>query len=510
MKTTTTLDRTTDQTLADLKARLAAVSDLYAVEGLLGWDQQTIMPPKGAAVRAEQLATVARLAHERFVDDEIGQWLEDLRPYEESLPADADDASLIRVARRDYEKIRRVPGELLAELVRAASQGFGVWVEAKDASDFERFRPSLERMLDLKRQYIACFEPAACAYDVLLDDYEPGMTTAEVRAVFGPLREALKPLVARVGERPDAVDDACFYGHFPAEEQRRFMLALLPKLGYDPEGMRLDTAPHPFASGIAPSDVRLTTRFDESYLATALFGTIHECGHGLYEAGIDPALGRGPLGNAVSLALHESQSRLWENVVGRGQAFWHFAFPLLREHFPTRFGSVAEETVFRAANRMRPSLIRVEADELTYPMHIILRFEIEQDLIDGRLAVADLPAAWNDKMRDYLGVEPPDDAHGVLQDVHWADGLIGYFPTYLLGSIIAVQVWERVRVEMPDVEEQFARGEFLSLRDWLREHLHRHGRKFTAKETIELVAGGPLDSAPFVRYITEKVETLYR
>ncbi|MGH2560159.1 MAG: hypothetical protein ACRDJH_13935 [Thermomicrobiales bacterium] len=236
---------------------------------------------------------------------------------------------------------------------------------------------------------------------------------------------------------------------------------------------------------------------------------MHECGHGLYEAGIDPSLVRGPIGGAVSLALHESQSRLWENVVGRGRAFWHFAFPLLRDHFPAQFDSVAEEKVFRAANQMRPSLIRVEADELTYPMHIILRFELEQDLFDRRLAVADLPAAWNDKMRDYLGVEPPDDARGVLQDVHWAHGLMGYFPTYLLGSIIAVQIWERVRAELPGIEEQFAQGDFLTLREWLREHLHRHGRKFTAKETIELVAGGPLDSAPFVRYITEKVETLY-
>lgn len=498
-----------DATLSELKSRLAVVEDLRSAADLLGWDQQTIMPPRGAEARSEQLATVVRLAHEHFTDDAIGRLVEDLRPYEASLPADADDASLIRVTRRDYEKIRRVPSELLAELVRAASQGFAVWVEAKEASDFARFRPSLERMLDLKRQYIACFEPADCAYDVLLDDYEPGMTTAEVRAVFQPLREALKPLVARVNERPDAVDDSVLHGAFPAAEQRRFLLALLPSFGYDEAVMRLDTAPHPFAAGIAPTDVRLTTRFDESYLGSALFGTIHECGHGLYEAGIDPALGRGPLGDAVSLGLHESQSRLWENIVGRGRPFWRFAFPLLREHFPTQLAAGDEEAVYRAANKMQPSLIRVEADELTYPMHIILRFELEQDLIGERVAVADLPEVWNAKMRDYLGVAPPDDAQGVLQDVHWADGLIGYFSTYLLGSVIAVQIWDRVRTEMPDVEEQFARGEFLPLREWLRDHLHRHGRKFTAQETIALVAGGPLDAGPFIRYITEKVEALY-
>ncbi|MGH2560158.1 MAG: hypothetical protein ACRDJH_13930 [Thermomicrobiales bacterium] len=266
MKTPPTLDASTEQALTDLKSRLATVSDLGAVEGLLGWDQQTIMPPNGADARAEQMATVARVAHERFVDDETGRLLADLRPYEESLPLASDDASLIRVTRRDYEKIRRVPGELLAELVRAGSQGFAAWVEAKQASDFARFRPSLERMFDLKRQYIACFEPAANDYDILLDDFEPGMTTAEVRSVFGPLREALKPLVASVGEQPDAVDDSCLHGHFPAEEQRRFLLALLPKFGYHPDGMRQDTAPHPFACGIAPTDVRLTTRFDESYV----------------------------------------------------------------------------------------------------------------------------------------------------------------------------------------------------------------------------------------------------
>jgi carboxypeptidase Taq len=492
-----------------LTHELGQLEDLERALSILNWDQQTMMPPRGADARAEQMATLAGIHHERFISQEIGDLLEQLHTLEQSIPPDSVEASVIRVTRRDYEKRRRVPAELATELSRASAQSFPIWVEAKKNSDFKLFAPHLERTLALKHQYIDCFEGFDRPYDVLLDDFEPGMTTDEVASVFARLRDALTPLVARIQERQDRVDDSAFHGEFPSDQQRAMLLELLPSLGYEPEGMRLDPAPHPFASGSATTDVRLTTHYDEANLKPALFGTIHELGHGLYEAGFAPELDRLPLGHAASLGLHESQSRLWENIVGRSRPFWQFAAPLLCKHFPAQVNGADVEALYRGANKMSPSLIRVEADETTYALHIILRFELEQDLIDGRLAVADVPEAWSAKMREYLGVEVPDDARGVLQDIHWADGYFGYFPTYALGSVISAQIWQRARTDIPDVEEAFARGEFLALREWLREHLHRFGRKFTAKETIELVAGGPLDPEPFIAYITGKVDELY-
>jgi carboxypeptidase Taq len=488
---------------------LGQITDLDRTLGLIEWDQQTMMPPRGAEARAEQFATLAGLIHERNTSPEIGQMLDELRPFEESHPRESVEASLVRVTRREYEKLRRVPVELQTELSRASGLAFPAWVAAKKASDFALFAPHLERMLELKREYVACFDEFECAYDALLDDFEPGMKTSEVAAVFARLRDALTPLVARIRERQDRVDGSAFVGDFPAERQRALLLEFLPSLGYDADSMRLDVAPHPFASGLGITDVRLTTRFDERNLSSAFYGTIHEQGHGLYEAGFSSDLDRTPLARAASLALHESQSRLWENIVGRSRPFWTFATPLLRKHFPEQFSDVSEEALFRAANQMKPSLIRVEADEATYSLHIILRFELEQDLINGNLAVNDLLQAWNAKMRDYLGVEVPNDAQGVLQDIHWADGYLGYFPTYALGSVISAQIWERVKADLPNVEDSFAKGEFVELREWLREHLHRHGRKFTAKETVELVAGQSLDPEPFIAYITGKIDELY-
>jgi carboxypeptidase Taq len=487
---------------------LGQIEDLERTLSLLSWDQQTMMPPRGADARAEQMATLAGIVHERSISDEIGELLDRLRPFEQSYPADSVEASVIRVTRRDYEKRKPVPAELATEMSRASALAFPVWMEARKKSDFSIFAPHLEHTLSLKNRYVECFSGFARPYDVLLDDFEPGMTTVEVATVFTCLRDALTPLVARIRERQDRVDDAPFKGDFPAARQRALLLELLPAFGYDPESMRLDVAPQPFASGTATTDVRLTTRFDERDLKPALFGTIHEFGHGLYEAGYGPELDRLPIGHAASLGLHESQSRLWENIVGRSRSFWQFATPLLQKHFSST-GTYDAEAYYRGANKMAPSLIRVEADETTYALHIILRFEIEQDLIDGKLAVVDLPEAWNAKMRAYLDVDVPNDALGVLQDVHWAHGGIGYFPTYALGSVISAQIWQQVKADMPDIEDAFARGEFLGLREWLREHLHRYGRKFTAKETIELVAGGPLDPEPFISYVSGKIDELY-
>lgn len=498
-----------DAAYKQLTHRLGQIEDLNRALAVLNWDQQTVMPPRGGKARAEEMATLAGIIHERFIDPAIGQLLEQLRPIEQDYPAESIEASVVRVTRRDFEKRRRVPAELATELSRASALAFPVWIEARTHSNFALFAPHLEHTLSLKQRYIDCFDDFACRYDVLLDDFEPRMTTTEVASVFARLRDALTPLVARIRDRQDRVQDNEFQGSFPPTRQRAMLLELLPSFGYEPEAMRLDPAPHPFASGIAIDDVRLTTRYNETHLKPALFGTIHECGHGLYEAGISPALDRLPIGHAASLALHESQSRLWENIVGRSRPFWQFATPLLKKHFPDHFADTSVDSVYRGANKMRPSLIRVEADETTYALHIILRFELEQDLINGDLAIADLPEAWNAKMRDYLGIGVPDDSRGVLQDIHWADGYFGYFPTYALGSVISAQIWRRATTDVPDIEDAFARGEFLGLREWLREHLHKYGRKFTAKETIELVAGGPLDPEPFIAYITGKVDELY-
>ena len=497
-----------EQRYAELKSRLGEIVDLRRAAAVLSWDQHTMMAPGGAEARAEQLGTLGRLAHEKFVSDEIGELLEDLRPYEESLPADSDEASIIRVTRRDWDKARRVPPELEAEMTRAAARGYEVWTEARQRSDFSRFLPVLEQNVELKHRYVECFEPTDELYDVLLDDYERGMTTAEVRTVFDELRAELVPLIAAIRERADAVDDSCLHGHFPIEGQKAFSLDVISRWGFSADSFRLDPTVHPFATSSCPTDIRLTTRYAEDSLES-VFSTLHECGHGLYENGVDSALDRTPLCRGTSLGLHESQSRMWENLVGRSLPFWRFFFPHLQQTFPEQFGGVDVETLYRAVNKVQPSLIRVDADEITYNMHIILRFELEQEIMGGDIALKDLPEAWNARMKDYLGIDVPDDARGVLQDVHWSGGSLGYFPTYSLGNVISVQIWERALEDLPDLPEQFEQGEFMALREWLRERLHRHGRKFTPTETLERVVGGPIDPAPYVRYLKTKLGEIY-
>jgi carboxypeptidase Taq len=498
--------------LRELRERLAELADLSAAGSLLGWDQQTMMPPRAAALRAEQLGTLGRVVHERFCDDAVGRLLGELEGEEERLRAadpDSDDAALIRVTRRDWEKARRVPGELTAELARAGALGHQAWIEARERSDFAAFLPFLERNVELKLRYVDCFEDYEDPYDVLLDDYEEGMTSAEVDALFGELRAGLVPLIAAVAQRADAVDDAILRGSFDADRQRALVRGVVEQLGWSADGWRLDEAAHPFATSFGTSDVRLTTRYDETYVGTALFGAVHEFGHGLYESQIDSSLARTPLGEAVSLGVHESQSRLWENLVGRGRPFAGWLRGRLAEAFPEAFGSVDAEALYRAVNRVRPSLIRVEADEATYGLHIILRFELERALIAGTLPLADLPEVWNARMKEYLGVEVPDDARGVLQDVHWAGGDIGYFSTYALGNLIAAQLWQRLRADLPDLDAALAAGEAGPLRDWLGEHVHRFGRKLPPKELVARACGGPIQVAPFVDYLRTKLTPIY-
>jgi carboxypeptidase Taq len=486
-----------------LQERLAEVSDLTKAATLLLWDQRVMMPPGGAEARAEALATVSRLAQERFIDDEVGQLLEQLRGLEESADYDSFEASLIRTTRREYEKAVRVPPELVGDMRRASALGLSAWGPAKEHSDFEQLRPHLEAQLELRHRYVACFPPAENTYDVLLDDYEPLMKTAEVREVFDQLKQELVPLIEEIGDAGE-IDDSFLQGDFDAATQRELGIEIVRAFGYTDDEWRLDETAHPFMTTPGAGDIRLTSNFRPGDLSS-LFATMHEFGHGVYEWGVDRELARTPLGSGVSLAVHESQSRTWENLVGRSRAFWLWFYPRLQQAFSAQLGTVDEEAFYRAVNKVQPSLIRIDADEVTYNMHIILRFELEQDLIGERLEVAALPDAWNARMSEYLGVDVPDAAHGVLQDMHWAGGALGYFPTYALGNVISVQIWERVVEDLGDLDERFGRGEFGDLREWLREHLYSLGAKFTPQETIERVTGSRIDAKPYVRYLREKL-----
>jgi len=490
--------------LTELRERLAEICDLNAAGGLLGWDQQTMMPERAAAGRAEQLGTLGKLLHERFTDDAIGRLLDRARPELEST-----DEALVRVTRRDWEKARRVPSELAAELARAGALGHQAWVEARERADFSAFLPFLRRNVELKLRYVECFDGYDDPYDVLLDDYEEGMTSAEVDALFRELRAGLVPLIAAIAERADAVDAAPLHGDFPVERQRALVRRVVERLGWSEHGWRLDEAAHPFATSFGPGDVRLTTRYEPSYVGMALYGAIHEFGHGLYESQVDAALARTPLGEGVSLGVHESQSRLWENVVGRGRPFAGWLHGQLREVFPERFGAVDAEAFYRAVNKVAPSLIRVEADEATYGLHVILRFELERAMIAGTVALEELPEAWNARMRRYLGVEVPNDAVGVLQDVHWSGGDIGYFATYALGNLISAQLWERARLDLPGLDAALAAGDGAPLREWLGEHVHRHGRTYPPRELVRRVVGGPIQVEPFLAYLRGKLGPIY-
>lgn len=489
--------------LERLKTILGVVADLGHAESVASWDSRVSMPVNGARARADVSATLGRLAHERFVSDEVGELLEQLRPYEESLDFASDHASLIRVARRDWERNRRVPPELVGEMWHASQLGVAAWDEAKAASDFAGFVPHLARQLELRSRYIECFPPADEKYDVLLEDYEPGMTAAKVAAIFAQVKEETLPLIEAAPE----ADDSFLSGNFDVAAQEEAGRRVLAAVGFDDDAWRLDVTLHPFEANPGVGDIRLTTQYRPDDIHS-LFSTLHEFGHGVYEWGVDERLARTPLESGTSSAVHESQSRTWENLVGRSRAFWRFFYPVMRELFPEQLSRIDEETFYRGINRVKRTAIRIDSDEVTYNLHIILRFELERDLLEGRLAVDDLPEAWNARMREYLGVEPTDDAEGVLQDMHWGAGLLGYFPTYSLGNVLSVQIWERARADLGDLNAQMERGEFAPLREWLREHVYRHGRKFTPEELIERVTGGPIDAGPYVRYLQEKISTL--
>ena len=469
-----------------------------------------MMPSAGAEARAETLATLAKVRHEKFADDEVGRLIDQVRsgPGGDAPPGESIAADLVRVVTREWEKARRVPSDLRAELARASSLAENVWVEARRSSDFAMLLPHLARNVDLTRRFADCYEgfPGfSHPYDPLLDEYEPEMTTEQIRGVLGDLRNGLVPLLREAIENGSGLDDDPFRGEFPADQQRGLIAEMISELPFPEDSWRIDPTEHPFAISIGRGDIRLTTRYDERNLAMALFSAMHEAGHGLYESGVDRELRRTPLAKPRSLGMHESQSRLWENWVARSRAYLGHLQPRLASWFPAAFDGVDAAQLERAANHVERSLIRIEADEVTYNLHILIRFELELRIFESDLALNELPEAWNALYREYLGLEVPDDAQGVLQDVHWAGGAFGYFPTYSLGNVIAGQLWEAAERDVGDLRAQIGEGDLASLGEWLRDRVHRHGRRLSPAELLERAGCGELSVEPLLGHLRERV-----
>jgi carboxypeptidase Taq len=476
---------------------------------VLSWDQQTYMPPGGAVARGRQSALMSRLLHERKTDAELGRLIDQLTPYAESLPPDSDDAALIRVAGRDFGKAIRVPTGFVERLSAHSSAAYDAWTRARQNNDFAAMRPLLERTLDLSCEYAGFFAPYQHVIDPLIDDMDEGMTCASVRALLTELRAELLPLVRAICERP-AADDCCLHGAFAEAPQLDFGLRVATAFGYDLGRGRLDLTPHPFCTRLGAGDVRITTRVFHDDVTGVLFSTLHEAGHGLYEQGVSPALEGTPVGSGTSAGVHESQSRLWENVVGRSLGLWRHFYPQLRAAFPQRLSGVPLETFYRAINKVERSLIRTDADEVTYNLHIILRFDLELDLLERRLAVKDLPEAWRARYQSDLGVSPPDDRDGCLQDVHWFSGCIGgAFHSYTIGNVLSAQFYAAALRAHPEIPEEIGEGRFGTLKGWLEHNLYRHGRKFKADEIVRRATGEPMTIRPYMEYLTAKYGELY-
>ncbi len=497
-----------EQQLQELQARLATIFDLTHAAAILDWDQQTYMPPGGAENRGQQLATLQQLAHEKLVSDEIGRLLDDLQPYVAQLDPDSNEARLVKVTRREYERETRVSGEWVAQWVMATTAAYIAWGKARAENDFPSFRPHLERLFELGHQFAEFFAPYQHPYDPLVNVLEPGMKTADLKAIFGVLRPQQTELLRQIASRPQ-VDDSFLHLAFDEQKQWDLGVEFITHMGFDWTRSRQDKTLHPFTTSFGWGDVRITTRVFPNHLAYALFGTLHEAGHAMYAMGCDKALDRSPLFGGTSAGVHESQSRMWENLVGRSLPFWQHFYPRLQEVFPSQLANVPLDTFYKGINKVQPSFIRVEADEATYNLHIMLRMELEIALMENQLAVKDLPEAWRERFKEYLGVTPPDDAHGVLQDVHWSTGLVGYFPSYALGNLISAQLWERLNADIPDLPEQIRKGRFSEWLAWLREHVHRHGVKFEPQELVQRITGSKIDPSAYMRYLNQKYSQIY-
>ena len=493
---------------ARLASLVAESVDLRHAADMIEWDERVYMPGGGAPAHGEMSATLRRLAHEKFTAPETAEALAAAETAAAGLDQDDDAARTVAVTRRDFDKATRVPAGFVAEHARVVSAAQHAWGEARAASDFAAFRPHLERIIELKRQYVTFFPASEHPYDVLIDDYEPGMKTSEVKAVFDALRARQVNLVRRLADRPQ-VDDRFLRVPFDEQALIDFSVDVITAFGFDFSRGRQDKSLHPFCTSFGSDDVRITTRFVETYPLSLLFGTMHETGHALYEQGVGRAYQRSMLEGGASLGIHESQSRLWENIVGRSLPFWQHFFPKLQQRFRSQLQGVTLEQFYRGINRVERSLIRVEADEATYNLHVMLRVELEIALIEGRIEAKDLEEAWNSRMREYFGVTPPNAAKGVLQDIHWSAGLLGYFATYTLGNVIAAQLAGTFRAQHSSLDDDLRRGDFSALLTWLRQNLHQHGRKFEPRELVQRITGGGIDPSPYLNYLEEKYLGVY-
>lgn len=502
--------RTELKKLIDLDRERVLVTHIAS---LLAWDQETHMPPGAEEERAEQLAWLEGAAHEKAVNPRIGEYLSALGCSDSNPRGDpglgGDAGAFLRLLYRNYTREVKLPADLVTETAKAQSLGQAAWVRARSENDFAAFRPHLERILDLKRQAAVCLDPNKKPYDVLLDLFEPGSDEAQVRGVFEPLRKDLAALLAKIRSRPQ-VDDSFLRKPCSKEAQRTASRYFMELLGYDLRRGRLDVTAHPFTTTVGRADVRITTRYDEGYFLSSLFSTIHETGHALYEQGVNPPpeYAGTCLADGASMGIHESQSRMWENVVGRSRSFWSREYPALRAVLGEVLSGVSLDEFLRGINKVEPSLIRTEADEVTYGLHIILRFEMEADLLSGRLEVKDVPAAWNAKTKDLLGIEPPSDSKGCLQDVHWSAGLFGYFPSYSLGNLYAAQFVQALHRDL-DLDSCLKAGDYASVLGWLRKKIHASGAALLPKELCEGVTGKPLDAGHFVDYLNRKYSEIY-
>lgn len=492
--------------LEQLKAKLGEVVDIGYAASVLSWDQQVNMPAGGSEARGHQLATLSKIAQEKLISDEVGRLIEDLK--QEFDGADTDEAALVRVAARNYDKAKRIPPSYIAERAIVTAKAFEAWKEARSKSDFSIFQPHLENVVELIHKYVSFFPEVDHPYDALLDDYERGMKTSDVKAIFDGLRPKQVELIKAIASAKQIKDDF-LYRKYNEKKLMNFSEEVITKFGYDWNRGRQDKAPHPFQTSFSVNDVRITTRFEDDNPMAMLFSTMHEAGHAMYEQGSNQAYERTPLAGGTSLAVHESQSRMWENLVGRSLPFWEHFYPALKKTFASQLDGVGLKAFYKGINKVTPSLIRVNADEATYNLHIMLRLELEIGMVEGTVAIKDLPEIWNTKFQEYLGITPPNDAKGVLQDIHWSSGYIGYFSTYALGNLISAQLWERINQDIPNLSEQIRKGNFSELLGWLRKNIHYHGQKYEPQKLVEMVTGSRITPEPYVRYLTEKYSEIY-
>jgi carboxypeptidase Taq len=494
--------------LKELKEIQATISDLNSAAAVLGWDRETYMPDGGAESRGNSLATLGRLVHEMSTDDKFGQLLEDLAPWAKEQDPDSDDARLIKVTRRIFDKAVKVPGEMVVEQAVMSNAANMAWREARGKSDYSIFEPHMEKIIDFNQRYADLFKPYDHPYDVLLDDYEPNMKTEDVKKIFADIRPKQVEIIEKITAQPQ-VDDSVLHKFYPEAEQLAIGTEVSKAIGYDFDRGRQDKVHHPFMTNLGYGDQRITYRVDENFLNPYLFAIMHEAGHAMYEQGIPKSLARTSLYGGTSLAIHESQSRLWENLVGRSMPFWEWYYPKFQARFPEQTKGVSLEAFYQAINKVEPSFIRVEADEATYNLHIMLRLEMEIEMLEGKVKVKDLPEVWNSRFEDYLGITPGNDADGCLQDVHWSFGLFGYFSTYALGNLVSSQLWDKINEDLPTLDDQIRKGEFDELLKWLNQKVHVSGTKFEPQELVQRITGSKINGDAYIKYLNDKFGKIY-